>query len=199
MKEVWTAEISSDVQAKGTVGAPGLAATLTVDTAISSSLGGNGDLVCANTAGKYRANQPAEGFGRSSQPDRRRAEDLGWGFTGSPLVTKRGSITGLRSGDQRHTRGRFDKKETAKRSGRRAELTEQAAYTSPMPATIRGVQQYVILTNQGLAGVAAKDGKLLLEAPPATRPGGRRSTPRSSRAKRSLTPPSRRETATANS
>jgi outer membrane protein assembly factor BamB len=52
-----------------------------------------------------------------------------------------------------------------KRTGRviwRSEaLKDQAAYTSPMPMEVGGVKQYAILTNPGLAGIAAKDGKLL--------------------------------------
>jgi outer membrane protein assembly factor BamB len=44
---------------------------------------------------------------------------------------------------------------------RSKELTEQATYSSPVVAEVGGVRQYIVLTQNGPAGVAAKDGKLL--------------------------------------
>jgi len=45
-----------------------------------------------------------------------------------------------------------------------AEVKDQAAYASPLAAEFDGVRQYVALTNAGLFGVAAADGKLLWRA-----------------------------------
>jgi hypothetical protein len=44
---------------------------------------------------------------------------------------------------------------------RSTEVTDQAAYTSPMVAEIDGVRQYVVLTNQGIFGTSAADGRVL--------------------------------------
>src|SRR5207253_938847 len=41
------------------------------------------------------------------------------------------------------------------------EFTEKATYSSPIVAEISGIRQYVQVTNRGIAGVAAKDGRLL--------------------------------------
>ena len=41
------------------------------------------------------------------------------------------------------------------------EFTDKAAYSSLVPAHFGGIRQYVVMTGQSTAGVAAKDGKLL--------------------------------------
>src|SRR5581483_8167103 len=41
------------------------------------------------------------------------------------------------------------------------ELAEQAPYSSPIVAEVGGIRQYIQMTYSGVAGVAAKDGKLL--------------------------------------
>jgi hypothetical protein len=64
-----------------------------------------------------------------------------------------------------------------KRSGkvvwRSAELTEQAAYTSPVAADIDKVRQILVLTNQGLRGRCGGQRKAALEVRPAPRHRGR--------------------------
>ena len=39
-------------------------------------------------------------------------------------------------------------------------LTDLGGYSSPIVAEIDGIRQYIQLTRQGVAGVAAKDGKI---------------------------------------
>jgi outer membrane protein assembly factor BamB len=44
---------------------------------------------------------------------------------------------------------------------RSKDYTEQASYASPLAIEVGGIRHYVVLTNAGLAGIAAKDGELL--------------------------------------
>src|SRR5207237_8143145 len=55
-------------------------------------------------------------------------------------------------------------KNTGKEVWRCEEFTDPAHYSSPIVAEIDGVRQYIQLTPQHVAGVAAKDGKLLWSA-----------------------------------
>ena len=52
-------------------------------------------------------------------------------------------------------------KKTGAMIWRSKDLTDTASYAAPVAAEIGGVRQYVQLTYRGIAGVAAKDGKLL--------------------------------------
>ena len=160
VKELWTAEIGPIFRgSKGNSWSAGPSATPTVDGDSIFALGGNGDFLCVNTAGKeqWKLNLPKDLDGQVN-PIGGGPKNLGWGFTASPLID--GDACIIAPGGPKGTLAALDKK-TGKVLWRSAELTDQAAYTSPMPATIGGAKQYVILTNQGLAGVAAKDGKLL--------------------------------------
>src|SRR5207249_194255 len=55
----------------------------------------------------------------------------------------------------------LDRKNKGEVLWRSKKLTEQASYSSPIVAEINGVRQYIVAHNNGLAGVAAKDGDLL--------------------------------------
>lgn len=159
VKELWTAEIGPTFRWKGNSWSAGPSATPTVDGERIFALGGNGDLICVDPAGKelWKLNLPKDLDGQVN-PIGGGPKNLGWGFTASPLVD--GAALVIAPGGPKGTLAALDKK-TGKVLWRSAELTDQAAYTSPMPATIGGTKQYVILTNQGLAGVSATDGKLL--------------------------------------
>ena len=159
VKELWAAEIGPTFRWKGNNWSAGPSATPTVAGTLVFALGGNGDLVCVDTGGKeqWRVNLPKDLDGQVN-PIGGGPKNLGWGFTGSPLVD--GDQLVIAPGGPKGTLASLDKK-TGKVLWRSTELTDQAAYTSPMSATIGGVKQYVILTNQGLAGVNAKDGKVL--------------------------------------
>lgn len=158
-KELWAVEIGPTFRWKGNSWSAGPSATPTVDGDRVFALGGNGDLVCCDVAGKerWRVNLPKDLDGQVN-PIGGGPKNLGWGFTGSPLID--GGALVIAPGGPKGTLAALDKK-TGTAIWRSTELTDQAAYTSPMPATFGGVKQYVILTNQGLAGVAPKDGKLL--------------------------------------
>ena len=160
VKEAWTADVGPTFQWKGNSWSAGPSATPTVDGDAVYALGGNGDLVCVDAAtGKerWRSNLPKD-LGAQVNPIGGGPKDLGWGFAGSPFID--GDSLVVVPGGSKGTLAALDKKTGAVR-WRSTGLTDQAAYTSPMPFDAGGVRQYVILTNAGLAGVAAKDGAVL--------------------------------------
>jgi outer membrane protein assembly factor BamB len=88
-----------------------------------------------------------------------------WGFAESVLID--GDHLICTPGGSRGTLAALDKM-TGKVLWRTAKLTDRAAYCSLVPAEIGGVHQYVVMTDQHVAGIAA-DGKVLWQA---SRPGG---------------------------
>lgn len=162
-KQAWAVKLGAKFDFKGNSWSAGSSATPTVDGDRIYALAGNGDLVCVSAAGNEQW--------RSYLPDTLNAEvnpigggpkKLGWGFTWAPLIDDE-KLIGI-PGGPKGTVAAFDKS-NGKVLWRSKELTDQAAYTSPMVATIGGVRQYVVLTNQHIAGVAADTGKLLWKHP----------------------------------
>lgn len=158
--EAWAAAVGRTFDWQGNKWSAGPSSTPTVDGELIYALGGMGDLVCVEAASgkeRWRKNLPKE-LDAQVNPIGGGPKGLGWGFTWSPLVDGERLI--CVPGGPKGTLAALDK-----RSGnvlwRSAELTDQAAYTSPVAAEIGGVRQYVVLTNQGLAGIAAADGKVL--------------------------------------
>ncbi len=138
----------------------GPSATPTVDGDRVYALGGRGDLLCADAltgAERWRRNLP-EDLAAEVNPIGGGPRKLGWGYTWSPLVD--GDRLICASGGPQGTLAALDKR-TGEVLWRSTELTDQAAYTSPMAAEFDSVKQFVVLTNRGVAGVAAADGKLL--------------------------------------
>jgi len=119
--------------------------------------------VCANAAsGKevWRKHFPKE-LEAQVNPIGGGPRNLGWGFTWSPLVD--GEQLVCLPGGPKGTVAALDRK-TGRLLWRSAEVKDQAAYTSPMVAEIEGVRQVIVLTNPGLFGVSARDGRLLWRA-----------------------------------
>jgi outer membrane protein assembly factor BamB len=83
---------------------------------------------------------------------------LGWGYAPAPLVD--GDQVVCVPGGKQGLLAALDKK-TGEVLWRSKEVTDQAPYSSPVMAEVGGVRQYVQVTNRGMVGVAAKDGKLL--------------------------------------
>ena len=157
--EAWSVPIGPLFDWKGNQWSAGPSATPTVEGELLFALGGNGDLVCVDTAGKerWRKNLPGE-LDAEVNPIGGGPKKLGWGFTWSPMVD--GDRLICIPGGPKGTFAALNK-HTGEVLWRSAEVTDQAAYTSPMLAEIEGVRQYVALTNTGLIGVDAKDGRLL--------------------------------------
>ena len=160
VKEAWSTPVGPLFTWEGNRWSAGPSTTPTVDGELIFALGGMGDLLCAEAAtGKeiWRKNLPEE-LAAEVNPIGGGPKKLGWGFTGSPLIDGERLI--VVPGGPKGTVAALNK-----RSGevlwRSTEATDQAAYTSPMLAELGGVRQYVVLTNQGLLGVQAEDGKLL--------------------------------------
>lgn len=157
--EAWSAPLGTTFDFKGNQWSAGPSSTPTVDGELVFALSGNGDFVCVDTSGKerWRKNLPND-LDAEVNPIGGGPKKLGWGFTWSALVDG-DQLIGLPGGPK----GLFAAfhKQTGDVLWRSTEITDQAAYTSPMVAEIDGVRQYVALTNVGLCGVAAKDGKLL--------------------------------------
>lgn len=162
--EAWATEIGNKFDFRGNNWSAGPSATPTIDGARGYALSGNGDLACFDIAtGKlvWRKVLPVE-LGASVNPIGGGPKGLGWGFTWSPLVD--GDQLVCVPGGNKGTVAALHK-QTGDVLWQSRDLTDQAAYTSAMLAVIEGVRQYIVLTNQSLAGIDAKDGRLLWRHP----------------------------------
>ena len=161
-KELWTVKIGPLFTWKGNTWNAGPNVMPTVDGDAVYALGGFGDLVCVEAAtGKerWRVNLPRD-LGGEVNPIGGGLEDptpIGWGYSAAPLVD--GDKLICIPGGKQGLMAALDKK-TGKLLWRSKDATEQASYSSPVPAEIGGVKQYVQVTNKGIVGVGT-DGKLL--------------------------------------
>lgn len=148
-KTVWSSKVGV-AHTEGNQEWKGNRATPTTDGKIIIALGPMGELVCFDMAGqeKWRKHLNKDFGGRVG----------GWKYSESPLLDGdhvicvpgggKGAVLAL-------------KKDTGEAVWQCAELTDAAEYPSVTPAEIGGVKQYVVLTQKSVAGVSAKDGKLL--------------------------------------
>ena len=146
-KEIWAAKIGAELDNRWGGGPRG---TPTVDGDRVYALSGKGDLACINIAdGKvvWTASMNALG-GRT--PD--------WGYTESVLVD--GDKVVCTPGGSKGALAAFNKA-NGKEVWRSTDFTDGAQYASIIPADINGQRQYIQLTMKHLAGISAKDGKLL--------------------------------------
>lgn len=158
-KEAWALKVGDKFDFEGNSWSSGPSGTPTVDGDRLFALSGNGDLICASMDGdEVWCKSLPEELEAEVNPIGGGPKKLGWGFTWSPLVD--GDRLICIPGGPKGTVAALNKM-TGEPLWRCSEATDQAAYTSPMVATIDGIRQYVVLTNQGLLGVAADDGKLL--------------------------------------
>ena len=145
--ELWTAKIGS-VFSEGHGDGP--RGTPTVDGGRVYAMGGQGDLICANVAdGKVIWQQSMMELG-GRRP--------GWGYTESVLVD--GNQLVCTPGGPQGAIAALDKM-TGKLVWQSNEFTEGAQYSSIIVAEPNGVRQYIQLTMRYVAGISAKDGKLV--------------------------------------
>jgi outer membrane protein assembly factor BamB len=130
--------------------------TPTVDGERIYALGGHGDLVCVKAdSGELLWNKNLkQDFGGKMMS--------GWGYSESPLVD--GECVVCTPGGNGGTLAALDKK-TGELRWRSKGYTDAAAYSSLVVSEAGGVRQYVQMTGQSVAGVAAKDGRLLWRFP----------------------------------
>jgi len=147
-KELWSTRIAKATRVDR---GEGSRATPTVDNDVLYTLGVAGDLVCLEVAtGKERWHRYlAKDFG-GVRP--------GWGYSESPLVD--GDKVVATPGGGKGTIAALDKR-TGETIWQSKECKDGAAYASLVVATIGGVRQYVQMTGNSVAGVAADDGRLL--------------------------------------
>jgi len=163
VKEIWSAKIGPLFTWKGNEWNAGPSATPTVDGERLYALGGNGDLVCVEVAGgkeRWRKTMPRD-LGGEVNPIGGGSEDptpLGWGYAWAPLVD--GEQLVCVPGGKEGLLAALDKK-TGKVLWQSREVTDQATYSSPLAVEIGGIRQYVQVTNGGMVGIAARDGKRL--------------------------------------
>ncbi len=148
-KGVWGLKVG---QAGGNYKGP--RCTPATDGKLVFALGQFGDFVCADAKnGKllWKGNVEKELGGRVMS---------GWNFSMSPVID--GNQVVLPIGGDGGTVIALERSEKGpKILWRSKEITDAAAYTSLVPITLGGVRQYLLLTEHRLAGIAAKDGKLL--------------------------------------
>lgn len=162
-KELWSAKIGPVFTWKGNNWNEGPNVSPTVSGDCVLALGGFGDLICVDAATgtqRWRVNLPRD-FAGEVNPIGGGLEEptpLGWGYAGAPLVD--GNKVIVVAGGRNGLLAALDKN-TGKRIWQSKEAGDQASYSSPILTEIGGVPQYIQVTNAGIVGIAAADGKLL--------------------------------------
>jgi outer membrane protein assembly factor BamB len=166
-KELWTATIGPVYDFKSNSWSRGPNVTPTVDGGLLYAPGSQGDVVCFETrTGKelWRKNLRTDLAGEVSNacggPD---TDKIGWGYSCSPFVD--GDKLVCTPGGPGGLFAALDKK-TGAVLWRSKDVKDAATYSSPLPADIGGVRQYVALVQGGLVAVSALDGSLLWEYRP---------------------------------
>jgi outer membrane protein assembly factor BamB len=151
-KPVWATKVGP-IAKGGPPGAayPGPRATPTVDGDRVYVLGSDGDLVCLDTAGKEQWRKNLE-------------KDLGgkrgiWDFSESPLID--GDVLICTPGGPSASLAALNKKTGEVIWSATVPEGGEAAYASPIIAEAGGVKEYVQFLRNGVASVAAKDGKFM--------------------------------------
>ena len=153
-KKIWSGKLGKP-GAPGKPAFEGPRATPTIEGNLLVAVGQWGEIVCLNTArGKelWRKDY-AKDFG-GKRPE--------WGFAESPLID--GDKVVVTPGGSEGAVVALNKK-TGAVIWRSKEFTDAPHYSSLIVAEIGGVRQYIQLTAESVAGIAAADGKLLWCAP----------------------------------
>ncbi|HTU18633.1 MAG TPA: PQQ-binding-like beta-propeller repeat protein [Gemmataceae bacterium] len=147
-KKLWSTTIGTFVQ-NGWGGGP--RSTPSVDGDHVYALSSSGQLACLTSdKGKRVWSESLTKNLGGGKPN--------WNYSESPLVD--GNQVICTPGGSRGTMAALDKR-TGRVLWRSKQLTDPAGYSSAVPFTVGGVRQYAQLTMKGVAGVAAKDGRLL--------------------------------------
>ncbi|HZT83404.1 MAG TPA: PQQ-binding-like beta-propeller repeat protein, partial [Gemmataceae bacterium] len=156
VKQLWAVKVGPLFTFSGNKWGDGPRSTPTVHDGLVYALGGAGNLVCLDArdgALKWQKDMLKDLDGDPSQNG-----GGWWGYSWSPLVD--GEQVICVPGGKKGAVAALDRK-SGKVLWRSKELTDPAVYSSPIGAAVGGRKQYVQLTDNGIAGVAAKDGSLL--------------------------------------
>ena len=149
-KILWSTEIANLLTNNWGDGPRG---TPAVDGDRVYAMSGQGTLVCAAVAdGKVLWRKTMKSLGGKLQK---------WGYTESVLID--GDRVLCTPGGNKGTMAALNK-HTGKLIWQSKEWKVDAQYASIVPAEIHGVKQYVQLTQKELAGISAKDGRVLWKA-----------------------------------
>jgi outer membrane protein assembly factor BamB len=148
-KILWKSRVG-EAHTKGNQDWTGPRSSPAIDGKLIFALGPMGELVCYDTTGKEKWRKHLhQDFG---------GQVGNWKYSESPLLDgdhvvvtpggSKGSVVAL-------------KKETGETVWQSSGITDKAEYPSLVPVEIGGVKQYLMLTQQSTAGIAAADGKVL--------------------------------------
>ncbi len=158
-KELWAVKIGPTFTWTGNKWNIGPSTTPVVTKTHVYVLGGGGELVCADLSGKevWRKNLPKD-LGGEVNPVGGGPAKIGWGYAGSPLVDGDRVIC-VPGGPN----GLFAALDSVNGTvvWQSKGLKEQATYAPPVVATIGGVKQYIVTTQDGAASVDATNGDVL--------------------------------------
>jgi outer membrane protein assembly factor BamB len=159
-KQLWTAPIGKPWTFKENVWNEGPNSSPSVDGDRVYAVGSQGEVVCVET-GKgdvvWRKSLVKD-LGAEVNPIGGGPKTYGWGFSWSPLVDGKQVI--VTPGGPKGLVAALDKT-NGNVLWQTAKLTDQCTYASPIVADIAGVRQYLVMVQDGIVGVAAKDGEVL--------------------------------------
>jgi outer membrane protein assembly factor BamB len=155
-KILWSAKVG----ASGSPGVPGYdfpgpRSTPTVDGPLIFALDAWGELICVS------ASDGKEQWRKSLVKDLGGAPPT-WGYSESPLAD--GEQVVVTPGGPKGALAALGKK-TGELIWQSKEFTDPAHYSSIVPTDIDGARQFIQLTAANVAGISAKDGRLLWKAP----------------------------------
>ncbi|MEM6777101.1 MAG: PQQ-binding-like beta-propeller repeat protein [Planctomycetota bacterium] len=160
-KLIWSKPVNEEIfDFEGNSWGAGPRATPTGDGDMVFALAGDGELAAFESNGslKWRVNMVDDLGGSVSIVDAGEPETYGWGYCWSPLVD--GEKVICVPGGDRGMIAALDR-DSGDVLWRSESLREDATYSSPIQAIVGGITQYIVMTQGGMAGVAAEDGKLL--------------------------------------
>lgn len=161
--EMWSLALTEkSFDFEGNSWGAGPRAAPTVDGDMVYALAGDGTLVCASSDGKlqWKVDMVNDLGGSIKGVDAGEPKTYGWGFCWGPLVHGEHLICTPGSTHGEGLIAALDKA-TGQVVWRSSDLNEESTYASPIVATIDGVKQFIVMTQFGIAGVAAENGKLL--------------------------------------
>ena len=162
-KQLWSLPLNQkcfDFEGNSWGAGPRAAVTVAGDAVYA--LAGDGELVCATTDGKivWQLNMVRDLDGSIKNVDAGEPETIGWGYCWGPIVDGDNLICTPGSANGAGLVVALNKN-TGDVIWRSEALDAEATYASPITATIDGVRQYVVMTQDGFAAVSAEDGALL--------------------------------------